>query len=365
MIIVFGITAFLILLYLAYPLWLMLFPSVKKEKEKETDEINSISLILLSYNGKEYLKEKISFLLKELSVFQQSELIIIDNNSTDGSQEILNNIKDTSHITVIAKTERTGIPDSMNMGVEKAKYECIIFCDQRQKLSENILQHIVEPLKFKRTGAVSGCISHFDKENKRSIIRMHENFLKVNESNAGSLIGVYGPFYAIKKHCYSVIPDNIILDDLFLSLKILKSKQIELIEDCRIIDDNFSVLYDYKRARRYLSGLLQILKEKSMISDLSYKQRTMLIWHKYLRLIIPYCLILCYISIGMSITNGIEFVVAFCIVTTIILLSVLPYKFIIQFRLLNLIRMNTLSLIASLDILLNNIVLRRTISGKT
>ncbi len=362
MITIFSITTFIILLYLFYPFWLMFIASGKPLNEKETEEINCVSVILLSFNGKQYLNEKIAFLIRELSWFKCYELIIIDDNSKDGSVELLENLSNTDHIKILYNSKQEGIPFSMNLGVANAKYEYVIFCDQRQELSTDILKKIVDPLKYKNVGAVSGCISYLDKTKKSSFLRKHENFLKLKESNAGSLIGVYGPFYAIKKHCYSLIPEYIILDDLYLSLRILKSKQIEIREDCQITDDNFSLLYDYKRTRRYLYGLLQILKERSIINDLNYKQRTMLIWHKYLRLIIPSLLFLCYFSLGIAVTSGIEFVIAFSAGTTITLLSILPARFMFQFRLKNLIRMNILYFMAFLDILINDLLLQRTMN---
>jgi hypothetical protein len=313
----------------------LVFSSTKVKGKKEVEKITSVSLILLSYNGKIYLQEKINFLIKELSGFQHYEMIIIDDNSIDGSKEVLDNFK---HIQGI-------------------KY--IIFCDQRQRLSENILQRIIEPLKYKNIGAVSGCISHLDKENKYSIIRRHENFIKSNESKAGSLIGVYGPFYAIKKQCYSEIPDYIILDDLYLSLRILKTKQIILKDDCLIIDNNFSKLYDYKRTKRYMVGFLQILKEKTIISDLSKKQKIMLIWHKYLRLLIPVFLFLSYVSTGIMITHGVEYTIIFTIFTVLILVSLFSNLFKFQFRVKNFIRMNIFYFIALTDIFINNVIFQK------
>jgi glycosyltransferase involved in cell wall biosynthesis len=361
----FLITGILILIYLLYPLWLMTITSVLPEKEKETEDISSVSMVLLSYNGKEYLKEKVDFLIRELSCFQHYELIIVDDNSTDGSRELLNDLCDTENIRLILKSRQKGIPDSMNLGVKNAKYEYIIFCDQRQKLSGNILRHIVEPLKYKKTGAVSGCICHLDKQNRCSLIRRHENFIKAKESRAGSLIGVYGPFYAIKKQYYSVIPDDIILDDLYLSLRILKTKQIEIREDCRIIDESFSYLNDYRRTRRYVSGFMQILKDKTIIRDLSARQKTMLIWHKYIRLFIPLFLFLSYISAGIMIMQGIGYLILFCLLTIGGLLSFVPLKVNSQFRMKNLVRINILYFIALSDIFINEILLRRSaVSGR-
>ena len=359
MITIFLLTIALILLYLAYPFWLSAYSRSEPGNEKGINEITSVSVILLSYNGKEYLKEKIDFLVEELSCFQNYELIIVDDNSTDGSWEILDTIQETPEIKILSKPEHKGIPHSMNMGVNNAKYENIIFCDQRQKLAHNILLRVVDSLKYQNVGAVSGCISHLDNSKNYSFIRKHENFIKAIESRAGSLIGVYGPLYAIKKSCYSVIPEYIILDDLYLSLRILKTKQIELREDCQIIDENSSILYDYKRARRYLSGFLQIMKEKTIISDLNNQQKVMLMWHKYLRLLIPFFLFLCYISSGIMMLYGIEYMILFSILTILGVLSFLPIRYRIHFRLKNLIRLNILYFIALSDIMINDILFHR------
>jgi len=359
MVIIFWITSVVILIYLAYPVWLLVFSSGQPETGKETGEIQSVSLILLSYNGKQFLKDKINFLLKELSHFQHYELIIIDDNSTDGSKEILNNFKNIGKVTIINKKEQRGIPHSMNIGVNIAKYNAIIFCDQRQELSGNVLQQIVEPLVNTEVGAVSGQISHLDKANCISVVRKHENFLKSIESKIGKLVGVYGPLYAIKKDCYSDIPEHIILDDLYLSLRILKTKRVVMRKDCQIIDNNFSLLYDYKRTKRYLTGFLQILKDKTLIRDLNPKQKVMLIWHKYFRLSIPFFLFLSYVSTGMMVTQGAEYIVIFSLLTILGFVALFPNIFKIQFRMKNFVRMNILYMIAFSDIFINDIILQK------
>jgi poly-beta-1,6-N-acetyl-D-glucosamine synthase len=362
MMIIFGITTLIILLYLLYPLWLTIIASAKPLTEKETEEIKCVSVILLSYNGNRYLRDKIKFLISELCFFESYELIIIDDNSQDGSIELLKNISDNDKIKVIINARQEGIPFSMNLGIANAKYEYVIFCDQRQELSPNILKRIVEPLSYSDVGAVSGCISAFDKTNKCSFIRKHENFLKLKESKAGSLIGVYGPFYSIKKHCYSIIPENIILDDLYLSLRVLKTKQIIILEDCKIFDDDFSTLYDFKRTRKYLSGFLQLLNERSVFSELSKKQKTMLLWHKYLRLLIPFFIFLCYITCGIMIIKGIEYLILFSMLTFIGLFSVLPFKGEFLCKTKNVIRLNVFYFIALMDAFINKLLFKNQVS---
>jgi glycosyltransferase involved in cell wall biosynthesis len=296
MYIIVWITAIIAIGYMLYPIFLMISPKICEGNEEQMSEILCVTLILLTYNGKEYVKEKIKFLHEELSSFLKFEFIVIDDCSFDGTQLVLKSIEKQYNLKVICKNEHNGIANSMNLSVKAAKYNHIIFCDQRQELSKNILQKIVKPLQNSEIGAVSGFISYLDKDDRVSFIRKHENKIKTGESKMGCLIGVYGPLYAINKCCYSEIPEYIILDDLYLSLKILKNKKIVLMRSCKIIDECFTDHYNLKRTTRYLEGLIQILLEKGLFWSLSPKIKLMLIWHKYIRLLIPSLFLLSYLS---------------------------------------------------------------------
>jgi poly-beta-1,6-N-acetyl-D-glucosamine synthase len=353
------ITVTIIALYFLYPLYLHTFFTVDIKDDREQSEINGVSLILLACNGKKYLKEKIAFLLDELSSFQQYELIIIDDSSTDGTIDLLSTYQGKDHVRVIVKEKQEGIPNSMNMGVGMAQYPCIVFCDQRQKLSGKIIKKIVDPLKYDNVGAVSGCISHLDKDSNFSLIRRYENLLKVLESNLGCLIGVYGPFFAIKKQSYEHIPEDIILDDLYLSLRIMRTKNVLMRLDCKIYDDNFSALYGYKRVRRYLSGFLQILNDKTLIRELNTKQRMMLIWHKYLRLVFPTFLFLCYFSLALRIAVDEFYMLSFILISALLIFSLLPDKFTVRCRFKNIVRLNIFYFFALPDILIRKLFLKR------
>jgi biofilm PGA synthesis N-glycosyltransferase PgaC len=359
MILIFSITAFIVLLYVLYPLWLMSVPPRKPMDETGAEEITGVSVILLSCNGKEYLDEKINFLNRELSGFENHELIIVDDNSNDGSAEVLGAFSSMPHVRILQNCRHEGIPFSMNLGVANAKYEYLIFCDQRQKLSDNILQRIVGPLKNKNVGAVSACISPVDNENRHSLIRRHENFLKSLEGRTGSLMGVYGPLYALKKQSYTNIPGYVILDDLWLSLRILKTQQIVFQEDCQIIDESISALYDYRRARKYLTGFLQILGEKQILCDLNAKQKIMLIWHKYLRLLIPVFLFLSYTCVGYMAFQDNRFLILFCLISAGGLISFLPFRLNSRFRPKNLVRLNIYYFFSMADVFINKVIMRR------
>jgi glycosyltransferase involved in cell wall biosynthesis len=315
-------------------------------------EIDGVSLILLSYNGREYLEEKIGILLDELKAFPDHEMIIIDDHSSDGSQEVLHKFESLRNVRLVLKDEHRGIPHTMNMAAALAGYEYLIFCDQRQEASRNILKKLVEPLGQEEIGAVSACISHIDKNGCGSLIRRYENFLKAGESHAGSLMGVYGPLYAMKKSCYSPIPEPIILDDLYLSLKVMASKEISILEDCRIYDEHICTLTDYHRIKRYLTGFRQILADRPMLGSLSGRQLTMLLWHKYLRLLIPVFLCLSYFTTGILSFYHTGFIVIFALLTLVGIASLSPFFSGLKNVMIHFVRINVLYVIAMAQLIL-------------
>ncbi len=284
---VFWIIMFLLGLCLSYPLFLLVVSKNNYEKEIRHEQIDGVSVILFSYNNVQYLEEKIKQILKELESFSSSELIIIDNESTDGSTNILDKYGNYDNVKLQYNCKRKSVACSINIGITVACFEYIIFSDLRQKFSEGILKEMITSLQYRNVGAVSACLSAKDKTGRISILRSIENRIKKLESKNGNLIGVYGPLYAIRKSCYHPIPDHIILEDLYLTLSVLKSHKVILKENCLILDDSFSDVYNYKRVNRYYIGLLQLAKEKGLIGNLSLIQIIMLIWHKYFRLLLP------------------------------------------------------------------------------
>lgn len=315
------ITVVFFILYLFYPLWLKSLPnSIYSEEEKGEPE--GVSIVYLSNNSESTIGQKIGFLLNEMDDLPQSELLVIDDGSKDSSMEILNGIKDC-RLRIISKKEHNGIAHSMNLGVEMSKFEYIIFCDQRQKLSEGIIKKLIIPLQYSEIGAVSSCISNYDKTNRYSVLRAHENFIKKEEGKTGNLMGVYGPLYALKKKYYKPIPEYIILDDLYLSLNILSSKKIVFLNECQIYDEGIDILYTYKRTKQYVTGFVQILKDRALLAGLSRKQIIMILWHKYLRIVLPLLILLCYIVFAAHALNNSYLMLFFSAMTiTIILILV-------------------------------------------
>ena len=81
-----------------------------------------ITVLISVYNGEKYLKEAIDSILNQ--TFKDFEFLIINDASTDNSEEILKNYKD-SRIKIIFNKKNLGLTKSINKGLKIAKGEYI------------------------------------------------------------------------------------------------------------------------------------------------------------------------------------------------------------------------------------------------
>ena len=79
---------------------------------------NKISVILPVFNGERFIKQAIQSVLQQ--TFVDFELIIIDDASTDNTQEVIRQFKD-SRIRFISHKENKGVCAARNTGLEMAR----------------------------------------------------------------------------------------------------------------------------------------------------------------------------------------------------------------------------------------------------
>ena len=86
----------------------------------------AISVILPTYNDADYLKRAVDSILEQ--TFRDFELIVIDDGSTDGTQKVLDEYRD-SRIVRLKNNTNKGLIFSLNRGLGKAKGKYIARMD--------------------------------------------------------------------------------------------------------------------------------------------------------------------------------------------------------------------------------------------
>lgn len=115
-----------------------------------------ISVIFTSYNHADYLRQAIDSILAQ--TFQNFELIIVDDNSTDGSQKILLSYKDPRIKLYLRNTNSGNYVLSSNYGASKATSPYIIFAQCDDFAEKDQLRKLYQAFKIRPSiGVVFSC----------------------------------------------------------------------------------------------------------------------------------------------------------------------------------------------------------------
>lgn len=121
-----------------------------------------VSIILTSYNYAQYLKDTVNSVINQ--TFKDWELIIIDDNSTDNSIEIITEfINSDDRIRLIKNYENQGLSKSVQIGLVAATGEWIAFLESDDQWKENYLEKKFEVAQnYPSCGILYNNVEHFD-----------------------------------------------------------------------------------------------------------------------------------------------------------------------------------------------------------
>ena len=97
------------------------------------------SIVLPTYNQSKFLKKCIKSILSQ--TFQNWELIIINNNSTDDTLRVVKNFND-KRIRTFSINNQGILAKSRNLGIKKSKSEWICFIDTDDKWYPKKLEEV-------------------------------------------------------------------------------------------------------------------------------------------------------------------------------------------------------------------------------
>lgn len=123
-----------------------------------------VSVVMPAYNAEKYIGEAIDSILGQ--TYQNIELVIIDDASTDGTRSVLNKISD-ERVKLYYNDVNRGISYTTNSGIEKCLGEFIALMDDDDVATQNRIEEQVDFLnKHKEIDIVGGSLENIDEEGK-------------------------------------------------------------------------------------------------------------------------------------------------------------------------------------------------------
>lgn len=149
---------------------------MRRDEGKIMEKQPLVSVIIPCYNGEKFISKAIESVLNQ--TYQNWELIVVDDGSTDGSKKIINQFCNTDkRAHYIQHKKNKGIPSARNTGIKTSIGEYIAFLDQDDLWMKEKLELFIE--EFSRYDSKVGIIfSDFQIVFADNIVS--KNYKKVN-----------------------------------------------------------------------------------------------------------------------------------------------------------------------------------------
>ena len=112
-----------------------------------------VSIIVLNYNGKQYLNACLSSL--EKTTYENLEVILVDNASTDGSVEFVR--KKFPRVRILENKRNLGYTGANNRAARFSRGKYLLFLNNDTKVKPNLITELVSRIEADRSIGICAC----------------------------------------------------------------------------------------------------------------------------------------------------------------------------------------------------------------
>ena len=288
--------AFIAYTYIGYPLVLILRSRWRFRLVREAPIVPRISVVMAVRNEAAALPQKLHNLLALDYPADQMEIVVISDGSTDETNNILQDCTDR-RLRIIIGSQHQGKAVALNRGMQAAEGEIVVFTDARQLVEREALKRLVANFADPAVGCVSGELMLGNHGGPQSgtgvgLYWRFEKMIRRWESQSGSVVGATGALYAARKSLLALLPEGILLDDVYQPLQIARRGARVIFEPrARAWDNLASSHQEFRRKVRTLTGNYQLLQLAPWLLTRDNPLRFEFVSHKLLRLLVPFALL--------------------------------------------------------------------------
>lgn len=284
--------------YVGYPAFMRLRAAVSGSRPAPEPWTPRVAVILAVRNEEARITGRIEDLLAQEYPSDRLEIVVACNGCTDDTEAAARSLGAEHPVTVVVSPPEGGKAEALNRGVQATDAEVLVFADARQRFDARVLQTLAGWLRDPSVGAVSGrlVIGAAEDAAVRGVSRYWEMevALRQAESDTGSVIGVTGAIYAIRRDQFTPLPPGVILDDVLVPMRIALDGYRVGFEPTAIARDVATPdsRGEFDRKVRTMVGNLEILRiEPRILNPFRNPVHFRYVSHKLLRLLAPVCLI--------------------------------------------------------------------------
>jgi cellulose synthase/poly-beta-1,6-N-acetylglucosamine synthase-like glycosyltransferase len=253
----------------------------------------TVSVLVIAHNEEDLIEARIDNLLALDYPKDRIEIVIASDGSTD--ETVARALRyEHAGVAVRAFDQRRGKSATLNAAAPLLRGEIVLFADARQRFDAGSLRAIVDSFADPAVGAVSGELmlsaGAGTAGQGAAFYWRYEKFIRESEGRADSTVGATGAIYAIRRELFAPIPDDTILDDVLIPLRIVRQGYRVVFEPGARAYDAASATarHEFIRKARTCAGTFQLFaREPWLLSPWRNRLWFETVSHKALRLALP------------------------------------------------------------------------------
>jgi poly-beta-1,6-N-acetyl-D-glucosamine synthase len=292
----FALSVLAILYVIAgYPLWLAwrTREASTRPPVREPDSTfePSVTILLPVFNGAAWVEQKLQSILELEYPRAKIQTILISDGSTDRTIEKANQFCERG--VEVIEIPHAGKPAAINAGLKCARNEILFFTDIRQPLEPRSLRYLTRCFRDPRVGSVSGELiirrGATQQEESIGLYWRYEKWLRKRESQIDSVMGATGAIYATRRELAEALPEDLLLDDVYIPLMaFFKGYRVIFEERAIAWDDPTSLTTEFRRKVRTQAGVYQLMRYLPGLLRKENHMRFAFLSHKVGRLLLPF-----------------------------------------------------------------------------
>ncbi len=299
--------------YVGYPAFVFALSRLFSRPVNLSGITPKVSVIIAAYNEERDIAAKIENTLALDYPSDRLEVIVASDCSADRTDEIVCSYRERG-VRLFRQAMRHGKSVAQNKAMKVSTGEILVFSDATTMYEPDALRKIVRSFADHEVGCVAGQLIYVDRaatavgQGCRSYWG-YEKFIKESESRLGSLIGVSGCLYAVRRSNYAKIAHDMSSDFVIATEIFLQGMRTVYDREAISIEDTNNRSRDEFRMRvRVIEQTMSALDRYSEVLNpaKSGLYAFQMISHKVLRYAVPAFLISAFIS-NLFLINALGF----------------------------------------------------------
>jgi poly-beta-1,6-N-acetyl-D-glucosamine synthase len=212
-----------------------------------------------AYNCQAYMDAKLCSLLGLDYPADKMRILVYSDASSDSTDAIVSAwAQKDPRVHLLRGDTRMGKPTALNRMREYSGDEVLMITDARQTVERGALRALLRLLSAPQVGCVTGNLV-LEGGAGSGMYWRYENWIRKQDSRLGSVTGMTGPLSALRRCDLSLLPSDLILDDVWIPMQLrLRRARVLLAENAIARDQAFSDEREFGRKARTLAGNYQL-----------------------------------------------------------------------------------------------------------